>query len=38
MFTDTKALEHGVMRGNAPDIAWFRDPAGNVLSVISDEL
>ena len=26
--------EDGVMRGNGPDIAWFRDPAGNVLSVI----
>jgi catechol 2,3-dioxygenase-like lactoylglutathione lyase family enzyme len=23
-----------VMRGNGPEIAWFRDPAGNVLSVI----
>jgi hypothetical protein len=22
------------MRGNGPDIAWFRDPAGNVLSVL----
>jgi catechol 2,3-dioxygenase-like lactoylglutathione lyase family enzyme len=26
--------EKGVMRGNGPDIAWFRDPAGNVLSVL----
>lgn len=26
--------EDGVMRGNGPDIAWFTDPAGNVLSVI----
>ncbi|MBO0983650.1 VOC family protein [Rathayibacter sp. SD072] len=25
---------NGVMRGHGPDIAWFRDPAGNVLSVI----
>jgi len=24
----------GVMRGNGPDIAWFKDPAGNVLSLI----
>ncbi len=24
----------GVMRGHGPEIAWFRDPAGNVLSVI----
>jgi catechol 2,3-dioxygenase-like lactoylglutathione lyase family enzyme len=26
--------EKGVMRGNGPDIAWFRDPAGNTLSVL----
>jgi catechol 2,3-dioxygenase-like lactoylglutathione lyase family enzyme len=26
--------ERGVMRDNGPTIAWFRDPAGNVLSVI----
>ena len=25
----------GIERGNGPDIAWFRDPAGNVLSVVS---
>jgi len=28
--TDAK----GIMRGNGPDIAWFKDPAGNVLSVL----
>jgi catechol 2,3-dioxygenase-like lactoylglutathione lyase family enzyme len=27
--------DDGVMRGNGPDIAWFKDPAGNVLSVIN---
>lgn len=27
--------EDGVMRGNGPDIAWFSDPAGNVLSVLA---
>ena len=26
----------GISRGRGPDIAWFRDPAGNVLSVIAD--
>lgn len=27
--------ERGIARGNGgPDIAWFRDPAGNVLSVL----
>ncbi|MBE0011496.1 MULTISPECIES: VOC family protein [unclassified Arthrobacter] len=29
--TDSK----GIMRGNGPDIAWFKDPAGNVLSVLT---
>ena len=24
----------GVMRGQGPEIAWFKDPAGNVLSLI----
>ena len=28
--TDAK----GISRGQGPDIAWFRDPAGNVLSVL----
>ena len=26
--------EKGIFRDEGPDIAWFRDPAGNVLSVI----
>ncbi|GIF70552.1 VOC family protein [Asanoa siamensis] len=26
----------GIVRGEGPDIAWFTDPAGNVLSVLSD--
>jgi catechol 2,3-dioxygenase-like lactoylglutathione lyase family enzyme len=28
--------EKGVMRGEGPPIAWFRDPAGNVLSVLQE--
>ena len=28
--------EKGVMRGEGPPIAWFRDPAGNVLAVLED--
>ena len=28
--------DKGIMRGHGPDIAWFRDPAGNVLSVLKD--
>jgi len=27
----------GVMRGNGPDIAWFTDPAGNILSVVAQD-
>jgi catechol 2,3-dioxygenase-like lactoylglutathione lyase family enzyme len=26
--------ERGIFRGGGPYIAWFRDPAGNVLSVL----
>ena len=26
--------EKGIARGQGPDIAWFTDPAGNVLSVL----
>jgi|SRR5882672_9189542 len=26
--------EKGIARGNGPSIAWFKDPAGNVLSVL----
>jgi catechol 2,3-dioxygenase-like lactoylglutathione lyase family enzyme len=28
--------DRGVMRGNGPPIAWFTDPAGNILSVIEE--
>ena len=28
--------EHGIARGNGPDIAWFKDPAGNILSVLTE--
>ena len=26
----------GISRGNGPDIAWFTDPSGNILSVLTD--
>jgi catechol 2,3-dioxygenase-like lactoylglutathione lyase family enzyme len=29
-----KADEKGISRGNGPNIAWFKDPAGNILSVL----
>lgn len=33
---DIKTDEKGIMRGNGPTIAWFKDPAGNILSVIDE--
>jgi len=33
MKTDEKGILHGDSRG--PDIAWFKDPAGNILSVLA---
>ena len=33
---DLKPDEKGIMRGNGPTIAWFKDPAGNILSVIEE--
>jgi predicted enzyme related to lactoylglutathione lyase len=29
--------EKGVSRGMGPTIAWFKDPAGNVLAVLDEE-
>src|SRR5438094_9845212 len=29
---DLKTDEKGIMRGYGPTIAWFKDPAGNILS------
>jgi catechol 2,3-dioxygenase-like lactoylglutathione lyase family enzyme len=34
--TPTATDEKGVFRGGGPLIAWFTDPAGNVLSVIQE--
>ncbi|MCU1583920.1 MAG: glyoxalase [Microbacteriaceae bacterium] len=31
---DSKGIAHS--EGNGPDIAWFRDPSGNVLSVLAN--
>jgi len=33
---DLKTDEKGIMRGPGPQIAWFKDPAGNILSVIQE--
>ena len=32
--TDEKGIARGSASGNGPDIAWFKDPAGNFLSVL----
>lgn len=37
---DTAALqtdEKGIFRGEGPKIAWFKDPAGNILSVMQED-
>ncbi len=31
---ETKTDAKGIFRGGGPLIAWFKDPAGNVLSVM----
>jgi catechol 2,3-dioxygenase-like lactoylglutathione lyase family enzyme len=31
---DLQTDEQGIFRGEGPLIAWFRDPAGNILSVL----
>lgn len=33
---DIATDEKGIFRGGEPLIAWFKDPAGNVLSVLQD--
>ena len=33
---ELKTDEKGIFRGNGPTIAWFKDPAGNFLSVIEE--
>ena len=34
---DLKTDERGIMKGPGMQIAWFKDPAGNILSVIENE-
>jgi predicted enzyme related to lactoylglutathione lyase len=33
---DIKTDGKGIFRGGGPIIAWFKDPAGNILSVLED--
>jgi catechol 2,3-dioxygenase-like lactoylglutathione lyase family enzyme len=35
-YTGSKQDDRGINRGGGPLIAWFTDPAGNVLSIIQD--
>ena len=36
-YDDTAQDEKGIYHGGGPLIAWFKDPAGNVLSVIQQD-
>jgi catechol 2,3-dioxygenase-like lactoylglutathione lyase family enzyme len=35
-YDGTEQDERGIQRGGGPFIAWFKDPAGNVLSVLQE--
>lgn len=34
--TDEKGVFRGAEQAKGPNIAWFRDPAGNILSIIEE--
>jgi hypothetical protein len=34
--TDQKGVARGIAHDRGPDIAWFKDPAGNIVSVLQD--
>jgi catechol 2,3-dioxygenase-like lactoylglutathione lyase family enzyme len=34
---EIKTDEKGIHRGDGPDIAWFKDPSGNILSVLHEK-
>jgi predicted enzyme related to lactoylglutathione lyase len=34
---DMKTDSRGIFRGEGPLIAWFKDPAGNILSVLEEK-
>lgn len=35
--TDEKGIARGIERNQGPDIAWFKDPSGNILSVLQNK-
>lgn len=34
---DEKGIARGLAANQGPDIAWFKDPAGNTLSILQDK-
>ena len=34
--TDERGIARGIAQKRGPDIAWFKDPAGNTLSVLKE--
>jgi len=34
--TDDKGIARGIAQHRGPDIAWFKDPSGNILSILHD--
>ena len=34
---DEKGIARGIAAGKGPNIAWFKDPAGNILSVLQEK-
>jgi len=34
---DEKGIARGISAQQGPDIAWFKDPAGNILSVLQEK-
>lgn len=35
---ELKTDDKGIFRGDGPLIAWFKDPAGNILSVLEEKI
>ena len=35
-WTDEAGIARGISRNQGPDILWFKDPAGNILSALQD--
>ena len=36
-YEDFEQDDKGIARGPGPQIAWFKDPAGNILSVLQQD-